>query len=67
MTNTFLNKINPTANRQNNSASPFSSFSSIKKRSTGIKAASPAKFSNALKNTAIITLIPILRSEGNNK
>lgn len=31
MTNTFLNKINPTANRQNNSASPFSSFSSIKK------------------------------------
>ena len=24
-------------------------------------------FSNALKNTAIITLIPILRSEGNNK
>ena len=31
------------------------------------EAASPAKFSNALKNIAIITLIPILRSEGNNK
>ena len=66
MTNTFLNKINPTANRQNNRASPFSSFSSIKKRSTGIKAASPAKFSNALKfyaETFGMTLVSERRKE----
>ena len=59
--------IQTIATRQNNRAASLSLPSSNRKNKTGNRAASPAKSSNAQRNTAQTTLIPIFLSSGNNK
>src|SRR5699024_2837343 len=66
-TKAFFTKIKTIATRQNNRAAPFSFPSSNKKNKTGNRTASPAKSSNAQRNTAQTTLIPIFLSARNNK